>query len=484
MRAEGLCVDCNIMAASGLSSGLLATSLCVLSSASAFRMLPRALPAATRRRGGAAARFIASKADNENPRNAHDDFFRDVDQAFDGVKSIARQPKTISEDAAAWARKKMRARPPVASASMTPGDEHVAALAFDLETTGLDVRSNEIVQIAIVVANSRRGAKFSALVLPEGPIDPGASNVHGFTREVLIERGARPFAEVWAECEAWLAETLVSETRPLVWAAHNGNSFDRPILTRCVDELTMRNHASAPDAGAPDAGASPPALSPLLRSPRASWVDTLQLARAALPNRRRAADGLGPHTLGSLYRSASGGGSLAGAHDALVDAEALALVWRWLVEETGADRESIEWPEASGTSPFQDHLQYHGYQLGGSTPKPRKVAAARARKVDAAATRSKARASSGGGGGGGAGAGAGGDDEVTRVSGIGKVMAARLKGMGIASYSDLERVWQEEGRDGASMKKKLSRGAFRLSPIVINRAVKGMGAEWGTAKSR
>ena len=95
------------------------------------------------------------------------------------------------------------------------GQQYAAGLAFDLETTGLDTRSAEIVQFAIVVANSQRGAKFSRLVLPEGDIDPGAAAVHGFTREVLLDRGARPFAEVWEECEGWLRETL-GETRPLV----------------------------------------------------------------------------------------------------------------------------------------------------------------------------------------------------------------------------------------------------------------------------
>ena len=116
--------------------------------------------------------------------------------------------------------------------------EFVAGLAFDLETTGLDTNSAEIVQLAVVIANSKQDAKFSRLVLPEGDIDPGASSVHGFTREVLEERGARPFGEVWAECEAWLRETLASDTRPLVWAAHNGAQFDQPILRRCVVQAT------------------------------------------------------------------------------------------------------------------------------------------------------------------------------------------------------------------------------------------------------
>ena len=99
---------------------------------------------------------------------------------------------------------------------MPPSEQEFAAgPAFDLETTGLDTKKAEIVQFAVVVANSQHGAKFSRLVLPRGEIDPEAAAVHGFTHEVLKERGAQPFAESWAECEQWLQETLGS-TRPLV----------------------------------------------------------------------------------------------------------------------------------------------------------------------------------------------------------------------------------------------------------------------------
>ena len=42
--------------------------------------------------------------------------------------------------------------------------------------------------------------------------------------------------QVWDECEHWLSETF-GDKRPLVWAAHNGNRFDLPILTRLVREV-------------------------------------------------------------------------------------------------------------------------------------------------------------------------------------------------------------------------------------------------------
>jgi len=151
----------------------------------------------------------------------------------------------------------------------------VAGLAWDLETTGFDTPDKpcEIVQIAIVVANSNHRARYQSLVLPEGPIDPGAASVHKLTREVLLEAGARPLAAVWAECEAWLEKTLGNE-RPLIWAAHNGDKFDRPILSRCVLKATGRSE-----------------LPSVLSAPRASFVDTLVMAKSARAGRRDAIKG-------------------------------------------------------------------------------------------------------------------------------------------------------------------------------------------------
>ena len=35
---------------------------------------------------------------------------------------------------------------------------------------------------------------------------------------------------MWEELRDWIAETF-GEERPLVWAAHNGDSFDFPVST-------------------------------------------------------------------------------------------------------------------------------------------------------------------------------------------------------------------------------------------------------------
>lgn len=344
--------------------------------------------------------------------------------------------------------------------------EYVAGLAFDLETTGLDVRTNEIVQIAVVIANSERGKQYSSLVLPSGPIPQEASNVHGFTREVLLEHGARPFPEVWAECEEWLHETLASETRPVVWAAHNGNRFDVPILRRCVHEATGGE-------------------SSLLSHPRATFVDTLVMARSAMPKRaRELPPSARPYTLGSLYESASGS-ALDGAHDALVDTEALARVWRWLVEDKGAEGHSTQWAAGAkgDLSPFQAHLQYHGYPQAAKAATPSQQARATQQAAGKSASRairassvdlgsvggSKRRAAPDGGVG----------SDITRVPGVGDYLAKRLSSKGIATYDELRDVWHERGSSKA-MLGWLKKSLPGINSMVVARAVKGMGEEFGT----
>ena len=53
-------------------------------------------------------------------------------------------------------------------------------VVFDLETTGIDVEKDRIVQIAMIrVEPGGRRTTYETLVNPEQPIPPGASAVHG-----------------------------------------------------------------------------------------------------------------------------------------------------------------------------------------------------------------------------------------------------------------------------------------------------------------
>ena len=70
------------------------------------------------------------------------------------------------------------------------------ALAWDLETTGLDTSTAEIVQLSIVCVNSARETPpvFTRLVMPKHDVPAEAAAVHGWTRDRLADEGAEDFA--------------------------------------------------------------------------------------------------------------------------------------------------------------------------------------------------------------------------------------------------------------------------------------------------
>ena len=127
-----------------------------------------------------------------------------------------------------------------------------------------------------------------------------------------------------------------------VWAAHNGASFDLPILEH--------------------------ALSQTEHEIRGCHVDTLHLSRDALKKENK----VGAYTLSSLYKDATGS-ELSRAHDALADAEATALIWKHLVVRHGADPRVVALPEEER---FQAHLDAVIHQ--GPVPRPTKINQSRA----------------------------------------------------------------------------------------------------------
>lgn len=288
---------------------------------------------------------------------------------------------------------------------------HVAGLAYDLETTGVGPGA-EIIQLAVHTCNSAKDEPpvFAAYVLPRGPIDPGATRVHGLTMEKLEAAGAAPFDEVWAQCEAWIDETFGGE-RPLVWCAHNGNSFDHPILRReCI--RIGRNLAD---------------------DERHRFEDTLPLSRRILPGRR----GPDSYSLRRLYADATAGGGFANAHDALADAQALSTVWRWLA----ATLLPAEADDAARAAAFQSELQRIGYAAppGPATVAPAPAAARKSspKRAAGAATKSKRAPQS--------------SSEppllgmtpALELPGVGPATAKRLAKRGVATADDLLRAASE-----------------------------------------
>lgn len=230
----------------------------------------------------------------------------------------------------------------------------IPAIAYDLETTGPNPKHCEVVQFGAVCANcgpavptiswaqargggtaDGAGAKqpphFVSLVMPKGQISQESYSIHGYHINALIALKATPFHKMWSQFVDFIFEEFGRE-RPLVFCAHSGTYFDHVILRREVQlaGLTIPKHWM--------------------------FVDTLPIARQVFFGR----SGKGSFTLGRLYSDLRGE-DLEGAHDALVDATALAHVWAWV--EAGVEVDPLqlrEHPERQHVL-FQQRLQEYVY---------------------------------------------------------------------------------------------------------------------------
>lgn len=160
-------------------------------------------------------------------------------------------------------------------------------VTFDLETTGTDVATCEIVEIgAARVEGGRLVDTFHALVRPVKPVPASATAVHGYGDADLAE--AERFEDVWPRFRSFAGDRVL--------IAHNAQRFDIPVLRRQAAGL----------AGSQDL----------------VFFDTLPLARALTEESA---------TLEALVRRA--GVTLERAHHALDDAVALVGVFQALWRE-------------------------------------------------------------------------------------------------------------------------------------------------------
>lgn len=94
-------------------------------------------------------------------------------------------------------------------------------VVFDLETTGVDVEKDRIVQIALIRCEPGGTRKtLQSLVNPERPIPPAATAVHGITDDDVKDQPT--FAQVCGEVEAMLEGADL--------AGYNSIRFDAPLL--------------------------------------------------------------------------------------------------------------------------------------------------------------------------------------------------------------------------------------------------------------
>ncbi len=182
-------------------------------------------------------------------------------------------PGTDRDVEAAYARLADRAR----DTSFGFEDEVVVV---DIETTGFDPATDSIIEVAAAVLRGPEVvARYGSLVDPGAPLSPETVKLIGICDADLVD--APPFEDVATELARFAAG------RDLV--AHNA-VFDRTFLEA--------NGCRLPGV----------------------WLDTLELARIALPRLRS-------HRLADLARAL---GSPRPSHRAGDDVESLALVWRVL----------------------------------------------------------------------------------------------------------------------------------------------------------
>ena len=177
----------------------------------------------------------------------------------------------------------------------TKGGKHLNTyvkdyVVFDLETTGISVYKDEVVEIsAVKVADGKVIDEFSTLVNPGMPIPPDASSVNGITDDMVedapkFEKALKDFLDFAGD------DVLVG---------HNIQSFDMKFI--CRDALKFYGKTVGND-----------------------FVDTLKIAQAYLPELRH-------HTLTDLachYHI-----DAAGAHRALNDCRMNQKVFECLAKE-------------------------------------------------------------------------------------------------------------------------------------------------------
>jgi len=117
-------------------------------------------------------------------------------------------------------------------------------VTFDLESTGLDTNTEEIIQIAALPMGDSDLPSFNRFILPTVPIQPGAANVHGMKvmDGCLIRRGEdleadEDAAVVLAQFFKWCA--AMQEEKNVVLVAHYGAEFDFKLLFSMAQRLKV-----------------------------------------------------------------------------------------------------------------------------------------------------------------------------------------------------------------------------------------------------
>jgi len=187
---------------------------------------------------------------------------------------------------------KMRSLPP-------PTIRNRAFVFWDLETTGVDVKFERIVQIGAVAST---GGRFCMLVNPQKEIQRQAEAVHKISQKMVANQPL--FKEVWQDFVRFVKDVEQEAGGVgVILVGHNSFSFDDLMLTAELQRI----------------GRSVSDLSEI----EVLSSDTFCAAKAARKaGRLDKKEGLNLKNLHSLLHKSE----LQGAHDALIDAEAVAKI--------------------------------------------------------------------------------------------------------------------------------------------------------------
>jgi ATP-dependent DNA helicase DinG len=180
---------------------------------------------------------------------------------------------------------------------------------LDTETTGLDAQADALLEVAaVIVCGNRTVDTFSSFVNPARPVPRHITELTGISDADVAD--APSAAEVMRRLRAFCGH------RPLV--AHNA-SFDQGFIqANCQRTEDLGSESEAlPEALADD---TPPLLS------SQPWIDTVELARIALPLLRE----YNLEALSAVFAPDS-----RSSHRAIDDVLALARVWRVILVALG-----------------------------------------------------------------------------------------------------------------------------------------------------
>ena len=170
-------------------------------------------------------------------------------------------------------------------------------LILDIETTGLDLDSNRIIEIGMIeqIHHQRTGMEYQRYINPERLIEEEALKIHGISNEFLQDKPK--FSEIADEFLEIIGDSNL--------VIHNAE-FDVPFinmeLQRCGKGKIGFDRV----------------------------VDTLELARRVLPSKaQHNLDALGNHYRLDL--------SIRSMHGALIDAQILSEIYNKLNQEGGKD---------------------------------------------------------------------------------------------------------------------------------------------------